>query len=113
MTDAVVIGATGVSIDDVVAVARAACPVVVSAKSGVAELFDNTPAMRVVDGGAAAWADALRKVAGDDCLRGGMRRAALDYSRRQLAGWRDVLDEDLFSLWREAAQTPAATELIA
>jgi glycosyltransferase involved in cell wall biosynthesis len=89
------------------------CPVLVSAKSGVAELFDNTPAMRVVDGGAAAWSDALRKVANDDRLRDGMRCAALDYARRQLAGWGDVLKEDLFSLWREAAQAPAPAELIA
>jgi glycosyltransferase involved in cell wall biosynthesis len=87
------------------------CPVVVSKKSGVAELFDDTPAMRVVDCGAVAWAEALRQVAASAPLRDSMRRAALDYSRRQLAGWREVLDEDLFSLWREATQAPA--ELIA
>ena len=46
-------------------------------------------------------------------LRDGMRRAALDYSHRCLAAWREVLDEDLFSLWREAARAPAAAELIA
>ena len=89
------------------------CPVLVSRKSGVADLFDNTPAMRVVERGAAAWAEALRLTAGDAQLRDGMRRAALDYARRQLAGWREVLDEDLFSLWREAAQSPAPAELIA
>jgi len=89
------------------------CPVLVSKKSGVAELFDNTPAMQVVDSGAKAWADALRYAAACDKRRDYMRRAALDYSRRQLAGWREVLDEDLFSLWREAAQESAATQLIA
>jgi glycosyltransferase involved in cell wall biosynthesis len=89
------------------------CPVLVSQKSGVAELFDFTPAMRVVESGAAAWAAALRKIAGCAQARDGMRRAALDYARRRLAGWREVLEEDLFSLWREAAHAPVAAELIA
>jgi len=89
------------------------CPVLVSKKSGVAELFDNTPAMRVVDSGPAAWAEALRLTSAGRQLRAGMRAAALDYSRRCLAPWREVLDADLFSLWREAAQAPARAELIA
>ncbi len=88
------------------------CPVLVSRKSGVAELFDHTPAMRVVDGGAAAWAQALREVAAAPAIRAGMRCAALDYSRRRLAGWREVLEEDLYMLWREAADA-SAQELIA
>jgi len=89
------------------------CPVLVSKKSGVAELFDFTPAMRVVESGAAAWAAALRMIAEAAGARAGMRQAALDYARRQLAGWREVLEEDLFSLWREAVHAPAAAELIA
>ncbi len=89
------------------------CPVLVSKKSGVAELFDDTPAMRVVDSGAAAWAEALRQTAACAPMRAGMRAAALDYSRRCLAPWREVLDEDLFSLWREAAHAPVDAELIA
>jgi glycosyltransferase involved in cell wall biosynthesis len=88
------------------------CPVLVSKKSGVAELFDHTPAMRVVDGGAGAWATALREVAPAACVRASMRRAALDYSRRRLASWGEVLEEDLYSLWREAAEA-GAQELIA
>ncbi|HEX3917962.1 MAG TPA: glycosyltransferase [Caulobacteraceae bacterium] len=88
------------------------CPVLVSKKSGVAELFDHTPAMRVVESGAAAWAHALRQVAPFACIRSGMRKAALDYARRQLASWREVLREDLFSLWREAADA-GAQEMIA
>jgi hypothetical protein len=86
--------------------------VLVSKKSGVAELFDHTPAMRVVESGAAAWAHALRQVAPFACIRSGMRKAALDYARRQLASWREVLREDLFSLWREAADA-GAQEMIA
>ncbi|HLY78185.1 MAG TPA: glycosyltransferase, partial [Caulobacteraceae bacterium] len=89
------------------------CPVLVSKKSGVAELFDNTPAMRVVNSGPAAWAEALRLTSAGGQQRAGMRAAALDYSRRCLAPWREVLDEDLFALWREAAQAPAPAELIA
>lgn len=87
-------------------------PVLVSLKSGVAELFDHTPAMRVVDGGPAAWAGALGRLALDRDGRQTMASAALDYARRHLASWREVLDEDLFSLWREAASAPRA-EMIA
>jgi glycosyltransferase involved in cell wall biosynthesis len=89
------------------------CPVLVSRKSGVAELFDHTPAMRVVESGPAAWAEALRQVAASPSRRAMMRQAALCYAHRKLAPWRDVLDEDLFSLWREAAAEPAQAALIA
>jgi glycosyltransferase involved in cell wall biosynthesis len=89
------------------------CPVLVSKKSGVAELFDHTPAMRVVESGVAAWTEALRRIAGRRETRAMMRMAALCYAKRRLAPWRDVLDEDLYALWREAAAEPAAAELIA
>jgi|HubBroStandDraft_1064217.scaffolds.fasta_scaffold31790_2 glycosyltransferase involved in cell wall biosynthesis len=88
------------------------CPVLVSQKSGVAELFDFTPAMRVVESGVAAWTAALRDVAPNAVRRAGMRLAALAYAERHLASWREVLDEDLFALWREAAAEPV-TALIA
>ena len=88
-------------------------PVLVSRKSGVAELFDHTPAMRVVDGGVAAWSEALREAATSGKTRFAMRAAAIDYAKRELAGWAEVLEEDLFSLWREAAQGALAAELIA
>ncbi len=85
------------------------CPVLVSKKSGVAELFDNTPAMRVVEGGAAP-GRALRRAA---LARGrsAMRAAALDYSHRELASWGDVLEQDLYALWRAAADAAAQAEL--
>ncbi len=79
------------------------CPVLVSEKSGVAPLFENTPAMRVVEGGVAAWSAALKRLALDAEARAGMRTAALDYAHRTLASWRDVLEQDLYALWREAA----------
>jgi glycosyltransferase involved in cell wall biosynthesis len=88
-------------------------PVLVSKKSGVAELFDHTPAMRVVEGGADAWAAALREVASTTGALAAMRGAALDYAHRELAPWAQVLEEDLFALWREAEQGAAAAELIA
>jgi glycosyltransferase involved in cell wall biosynthesis len=88
-------------------------PVLVSKKSGVAELFDHTPAMRVVEGGVLAWTEALRGAAACGRTRTSMRVAALDYARRKLAGWAEVLEDDLFSLWREAAQPAFAAELIA
>lgn len=89
------------------------CPVLVSKKSGVAELFHHTPAMRVVEGGPAAWASALRQIASNRQARAAMRMAALCYGRRKLATWREVLTDDLFSLWREAAHEAAPAELIA
>ena len=88
-------------------------PVLVSRKSGVAELFHHTPAMRVVEGGVAAWAQALRETAACGKTRLAMRAAAVDYARRELAGWAEVLEDDLFLLWREAAQGAIAAELIA
>lgn len=88
-------------------------PVLVSKKSGVAELFHHTPAMRVVEGGVAAWAQALREAAACGKTRLAMRAAAVDYARRELAGWAEVLEDDLFLLWREAAQGAIAAELIA
>jgi hypothetical protein len=42
-----------------------------------------------------------------------MRGAALDYARRSLAGWAEVLEEDLLMVWREAAHGAQAAELIA
>jgi glycosyltransferase involved in cell wall biosynthesis len=89
------------------------CPVLVSRKSGVAELFGHTPAMRVVEAGADAWAQALRQVALDPQGRTAMARAALGYADHELASWRDVLTEDLFALWREAVRLRADAELIA
>ena len=79
-------------------------PVLVSEKSGVAPLFEHTPAMQVVSGGVEAWSEALRHTAGDAARRSMMRSAALDYAARSLAGWGEVLAEDLYAVWREAAE---------
>jgi glycosyltransferase involved in cell wall biosynthesis len=89
------------------------CPVLVSEKSGVAQLSDHNDGMRMVASGAAAWTDALRDIARDAAGRAAMRAAALDYADRELASWRDVLEEDLLSAWRFAADAAALAELTA
>ncbi|MDP9127804.1 MAG: glycosyltransferase, partial [Pseudomonadota bacterium] len=79
------------------------CPVLVSKQSGVAELFDHTPAMRTVRSGEDNWAEALSSFAAAPERRDEMRAAALDYSRNHLASWRDVLAEDLFAVWKDVS----------
>ncbi|MGH6958168.1 MAG: glycosyltransferase [Caulobacteraceae bacterium] len=89
------------------------CPVLVSTKSGVADLFDATPAMRTVEAGARAWTEALRALAGDADGQAAMRTAALAYAARKLAPWREVLESDLLPLWGAATEQVAPAKLIA
>lgn len=89
------------------------CPVLVSEKSGVADLFRRTPAMRVVRGGVEAWTEALGALAADGAARAAMRAAALRHACRHLASWREVLAKDLLTVWRAAASAEAPAELIA
>jgi glycosyltransferase involved in cell wall biosynthesis len=78
------------------------CPILVSKKSGVAGLFDHTPAMQVVDSSVENWIDALSHFVSDRQKQNIMRAAAIDYSRHRLASWHDVLAEDLFPVWQTA-----------
>lgn len=78
------------------------CPVLVSRNSGIAQLFDHTPAMQVVDSGVDCWRDGLRDFIQDKQRQQIMRDAASDYGRNRLAEWRQVLAEDLFSVWQKA-----------
>ncbi|MGE3622498.1 MAG: glycosyltransferase [Bdellovibrionales bacterium] len=80
------------------------CPTLIAGKSGVAQLFGGTPAMWIVDSGVPAWTEALRIFAANAAQRDTMRRAAEDYARDHLAGWNQVLAEDLFPSWQKAAQ---------
>ena len=89
------------------------CPVLVSGRSGVAQLFGHTPAMRVVESGADSWVEALGSVLPDGLGLAEMRSAALGYANRELASWRDVLEQDLFPIWRAAANEAAEAELTA
>jgi glycosyltransferase involved in cell wall biosynthesis len=86
----------------------AGCPVLVAEKSGVAPLFHHTPAMKVVTGGVVEWTNALREIATQPELRQYMRAEAMAYSETHLASWADVLAEDLFAVWSQAARKPQA-----
>ena len=77
-------------------------PVLVSQKSGIACLFDNTPAMTVVPGGAEEWANATRDFVSHTNKRVHMRKVALAYGETHVANWSNVLAEDLFAVWRTA-----------
>lgn len=78
------------------------CPVLVSSKSGVAKLFNETPAMLPVEGGSEAWAEALRRFATSPDMRSSMRSTAVEYGEKHLASWYNVLSEDLFEIWQKA-----------
>ncbi|MEJ0062168.1 MAG: glycosyltransferase [Alphaproteobacteria bacterium] len=78
-------------------------PVLVAAKSGLDKLFAPTQAIRTVTGGADAWAAALREFATTG-LREIMQAAARDYGAAHIASWEQVLAEDLFPAWRDAAR---------
>lgn len=88
------------------------CPVLVSAKSGIAPLFNHTPAMKVVSSGVEAWTNALREIATRPELRQTMRAEALAYSETHLASWAEVLAEDLFTVWQETAEEAQTKPII-
>jgi glycosyltransferase involved in cell wall biosynthesis len=86
------------------------CPTIIAGASGVAQLFD-TPAMWIVESGVPAWTEALRSFAAQPDRRQAMRDAAALYRRGRLAGWGEVLAEDLFAVWQQAAgRMPRARE---
>lgn len=79
------------------------CPALIADKSGIAQLFGNTPAMQTVGGGVEAWTVALRDFVSQPDRQRVMHAAAIEYSHDHLAGWRDVLVEDLLPAWQQAA----------
>ena len=79
------------------------CPVLVSQKSGITELFNHTSAMQPVDDGTYDWTQALAAFAADPQKRAAMRAAAIDFSQHHLASWQEVLAQDIFPIWRAAA----------
>jgi len=80
------------------------CPVLVSEKSKIAPLFQNTPAMRVVSGKAEEWANALRSFASDEAQRQMMRQAAADYAKNNFLTWGEELNDNFLSVWEMAAR---------
>lgn len=81
------------------------CPVLVSEKSGIAPLFHNTPAMQAVPAGAENWVAALGDFVADAGKRELMRVAAVNYGEHFLASWQDIMTQELFPVWRMAADT--------
>jgi len=77
-------------------------PVLVSEKSGIAVLFDNTPAMTVVESGVEAWTKAMRDFANATNKRVHMRKVAIAYADLHIASWEKVLAEDLYAIWHKA-----------
>lgn len=77
-------------------------PSLVSAKSGIAALFENTQAMRPVGGGADDWTKALRELIADAESRASMARAALTYREQRLQSWLDVMEKDFLAVWQKA-----------
>jgi hypothetical protein len=59
--------------------------------------------MQPVESGVDHWLEALRAIATSPEKCKIMRAAAISYSRDHLASWEDVLAEDLFAVWRKAA----------
>jgi glycosyltransferase involved in cell wall biosynthesis len=82
------------------------CPILVAQKSGIHALFDDTAGMQVVASASGAWAAALEDFVARPEKGNMMRAAAVDYSRGRLAGWDNVLAEDLFPIWQQAAGWP-------
>jgi glycosyltransferase involved in cell wall biosynthesis len=80
------------------------CPVLVSKKSGIATIFGNPAAMKVVDDDVSSWADSLMSFASDKAQQAAMRAAAVTYRNEKLAGWGDVLREDFLPVWQSATQ---------
>ncbi|MDD5586326.1 MAG: glycosyltransferase [Alphaproteobacteria bacterium] len=83
------------------------CPVLVSEKSGVADLYGRKTVMRTVKSGVDPWTEALWTIATDAALREKMRAAAADYSQNHIVSWGDVLAGDFFAVWKKAANHKA------
>jgi glycosyltransferase involved in cell wall biosynthesis len=79
------------------------CPVLVSEKSMIAPLFQNTPAMRVVSGKAEGWANALESFATNAAQRAMMRQTAVEYGNSHFLSWEEELSNDFLRVWKMAA----------
>ncbi len=77
-------------------------PVLVSQKSGVAELYDKPIAMRSVTGGGDKWAEALLNLINDGPLRKQMGRESLIYSKNNIPSWSTFLAQSFMPIWQKA-----------
>ncbi len=77
------------------------CPVLTSAKSGVAALCGYTPAMQDVESDSKAWTEALVSLAQDPLKQSQMRKAALAFREEKIATWSDVFNHDFLPVWMD------------
>lgn len=81
-------------------------PLVVAAESGSARyVVDGEAGVVVETNDVASWAGALRRLATDEPLRARLGAGAAAWAAANIASWRDVLCEDLVTVW-ERAQRP-------
>jgi glycosyltransferase involved in cell wall biosynthesis len=80
-------------------------PVLLAAKAGLEALLPPTKALTVVTGSSAAWQDSLSDFTYRSAAeREAMRAAARYLAENILAGWNDILLQDFWPAWRDAAQ---------
>ncbi|MDD4616958.1 MAG: glycosyltransferase [Alphaproteobacteria bacterium] len=80
------------------------CPVLVSKKSSIASLYGNPQAMKEVESPPAAWAAALAFLARHSAQREAMRDAARAFRDTKIASWEEILEQDFFPVWQQAAK---------
>lgn len=80
------------------------CPVLVSEKSHIHELFTYTSAMQVVPSGSESWVSALESLMDHTERLPAMRREAEKYSQQYLASWAQVFREDVYPYWVKAIE---------
>ncbi len=79
-------------------------PVAVSAKSGIADLIPEAhEALRIVHGGADAWAEALGELAANPAQRATMRQAGARYAQSHIAIWEEIMRDEFLKVWQKAA----------
>ncbi|HBM90675.1 MAG TPA: hypothetical protein DD400_02190 [Rhodospirillaceae bacterium] len=77
-------------------------PVLVSQKSTVAAIYNNTTAIRIVAGGSDKWAEALRDLINDAPLREQMAQEALTYTKNNIPSWGSFLEQSFMPVWQKA-----------
>ena len=65
-------------------------------------VIDGETGLVVGGNDAASWAAALRRVITDEPLRARLGHAAAEWAAHSIPSWRDVLNQDLLSVWHRA-----------
>jgi glycosyltransferase involved in cell wall biosynthesis len=81
---------------------QSGCPVIVSHKSEIFELFNYTDAMLPVESGVDNWVQALKDFYSDKEKQNHMHNAATAYALQYLGSWNEILEQDIFPSWDEA-----------